>query len=101
MTQEINLVQGFKGDYPYTLNFNGITPDISNATVRFNFTDRRESKRYSILCRESSSNEVIISFTNQTTEHGFFFGEFVIQSSTRTDIFPITDRIPVTIRKCI
>jgi len=102
MTQEINLVQGFKGDYPYTLNFNGITPDISNATVRFNFTDRRENKRYSILCRESSSpNEVIIPFTNQTTDYGDFFGEFVIKSSTRTDIYPITYRILVKIRKCI
>jgi len=102
MTQEINLVQGFKGDVPYVLNFNGITPDISNATVRFNFADRRETKRYSILCREGSvPNEVIIPFTNQTMDHGDFFGEFVIKSSTRIDIYPILDRIPIKIRKCI
>ncbi|MEN6293608.1 MAG: hypothetical protein ABFD07_16535 [Methanobacterium sp.] len=103
MTQEIKLVQGFQGDLPYTLNFNGMDIDVSsNTTVYFNFTDRRESSRYSILCRNGSrSNEVIIPFTNQTVDHGDFYGEFVIQTVYGKDIYPIEDRIHITIRKCI
>ena len=103
MTTEIKLVQGFKGDYSYILNFNGMNIDISsNTTVYFNFTDRRETKRYSILCKEGAQpNEVIIPFTNQTTDHGEFYGEFVIQTVYGRDIYPIEDRIPIKIRKCV
>lgn len=103
MTTEIKLVQGFKGDYSYILDFNGVDIDISsNTTVYFNFTDRRETKRYSILCKEGSQpNEVIIPFTNQTVDNGEFFGEFVIQTVYGRDIYPIEDRIPIKIRKCV
>lgn len=103
MTSEIKLVQGFRGDFPYLLNFNGVNIDISqNTTVYFNFTDRRETKRYSILCRQGTQpNEVIIPFTTQTVDHGEFFGEIVIQTVYGTDIYPIEDRIPIKIRKCV
>jgi len=103
MTQDIKLVQGFKGDLSYTLNFSDVDINItSNTTVYFNFTDRRESNRYSILCRNGSKpNEVIIPFTNQTINHGEFYGEFVIQTVYGKDIYPIEDRIPIKIRKCV
>ena len=103
MTQEIKLVQGFKGDLPYILNFNGINIDVSsNTTVYFNFTDRREVNRYSIRCRNGSQPyEVIIPFTNQTVNHGEFYGEFVIQTVHGKSIYPIEDRIHITIRKAI
>ena len=103
MTVEIKLVQGFKGDFPYILNFNGAEIDISsNTTVYFNFTNRRETKRYSILCKQGTqSNEVIIPFTKETIEHGEFYGEFVIQTVYGKYIYPIEDRIPIKIRKCV
>ena len=103
MTIEIKLVQGFKGDLPYILSFNGVDIDISsNTTVYFNFTDRRETKRYSILCRQGTNpNEIVIPFTNETSNHGEFYGEFVIQTVHGRDIYPIEDQIPIKIRKCI
>jgi hypothetical protein len=103
MTPEIKLVQGFQGDVPYILTFNGIDIDVStNTTVYFNFTNSRETKRYSILCRPGSRpTEVIIPFTNQTVDYGEFYGEFVVQTVYGMNIYPIEDRIHIKIRKCI
>jgi hypothetical protein len=101
MTQDIKIVQGFRGEYPYTLSFNGIDIDISsNTTVYFNFTNG--IKRYSIHCNQGPKpNEVIIPFTTQTSEFGEFDGEFVVQTSTSKSIYPIETPILVKIRKCI
>ena len=102
MTQEIKLVQGFKGNFPYTLNFNGTDINVLNTTVHFNFTDRREAKRYSILCNQGSKpNEVIIPFEDETSDYGEYFGEFVVKSWNATNIYPVEDRIHIKIRKCV
>lgn len=103
MTQEIKIVQGFRGDYPYTLSFNGVDIDVSsNTTVYFNFINHSETTRHSILCNQGSKpNEVIIPFTTQTSEHGEFYGEFVIQTVNGRSIYPIESMILVKIRKCI
>ncbi len=101
--QEINLVQGFRGSISYLLNFDGKDIDISNVTsVLFNFTDRRETLQQSIRCKQGSAqNEAIIPFTTQLTGYGDYFGEFVIKNGSDVSIYPITDRIPLHVRKRI
>lgn len=102
MTQEIKLVQGFQGDFHYLLNFTGEDINVSNTKVYFNFTDRRETIRYSILCNQGSKpNEVVIPFSEETSNYGEYFGEFVVESWNATNIYPVEDRIPIKIRKCV
>lgn len=103
MMQEINLVQGFRGEIRYRLNYDGKDIDISSVTsVLFNFTDRCEQNHYSIRCKQGSfPNEVIIRFVKETSNYGDCYGEFVIRDGENISIFPVVGHIPVNIRKRI
>ncbi|MDD4521713.1 MAG: hypothetical protein PHW84_02010 [Methanosarcina sp.] len=103
MTQQINLVQGFKGEITHQLNFNGVLIDVSDATkITFNFSDRCGKTRYSIRCNKGESPyEVKIPISNEAAVYGEFYGEFVIKRGSKVDIYPLENKIPVSIRKCI
>jgi len=99
----IQLVQGFVGTIKYILNFEGQIVDLEHRTVTFNFTDRLEQNRYSILCKKGTSpGEVLIQFSAKETEgFGDFYGEFVVKSIRDTSIYPITGHVLLKIRKRI
>lgn len=104
MTIPIYFVQGFQGEIPYILNFDGKLIDISDSIVTLNFADRLGQKRHSIRCNSGhSKGEVVIPiYKKDSVDYGEFYGQFVIKyKSGNMDIYPISDYIFVRIQKGI
>lgn len=102
MTAGIQFVQGFRGNIPYILNFDGKLIDVSDSMVTFNFVDGLEQKRHSIncVCGAPQGNITIPISKKDSTDYGEFYGQFVIKNiSGGVDIYPINGYIFVKIQK--
>ncbi len=100
MSTPINFVQGFQGEIPYTLNFDGQLIDTSDSLVTLIFVDKMEQRRHSITCKAGKNDVIIPIFKKDSGDYGEFYGQFVIKHTDgNSEIYPMSGYISIKIQK--